>query len=159
MGHGLAHPSSATAAIKIASICCALRKKTLFRWRKDISLPGTVSASMDGFGFESPREDTFVEMHCVLKVVAKGLRSSIAFGRYDIQYLVGEFVSAPAGTKLFVFESLAQAADYQQRDFRFQLWAATAIGLGSPAGRITEALRGYRRSLAQLFRLRAPLRG
>jgi hypothetical protein len=149
VGHGLAHPSSATAAIKIASICCALRKKTLFRWRKDISLPGTVSASMDGFGFESPREDTFVEMHCVFKVVAKGLRSSIAVGRYDIQYLVGEFVSAPAGTKLFVFESLAQARLPATRLSVPTLGGhGDRFGLARGQDHRREALRGYRRFLA-----------
>ena len=74
----------------------------------------------------------------VYKVVGHGLRSCIAVGRYDLQYLVGEFVKAPEGTKIFVFESLTCAAEYKQRDYCFQIWRATAIGLYSPAGRITD---------------------
>ena len=77
--------------------------------------------------------------HEVYKVVGNGLRSCIAVGRYDLQYLVGEFVAAPDGTKIFVFESLRHAAEFQERDHSFQIWRATAIGLYSPAGRITDA--------------------
>jgi hypothetical protein len=76
--------------------------------------------------------------YSVYKVVDRGLRSCIAVGRYDLQYMVGEFVKAPEGTKIFVFESLKRAAEYKRRDSSFQIWSATAIGLYSPAGRITD---------------------
>ncbi len=35
----------------------------------------------------------------VYKVVGHALRSCIAVGLYDLQYLIGEFVTAPEGTK------------------------------------------------------------
>jgi hypothetical protein len=93
---------------------------------------------MKEFSPELATADAFFDEHKVYKVVAHGLRSCIAVGRYDVQYLVGEFVIAPEGTKIFVFESLKYAAEYKQRDYSFQIWKATARGIYSPAGRITD---------------------
>jgi hypothetical protein len=74
----------------------------------------------------------------VYKVVGHALRC-IAVGLYDLQYLVGEFVTAPEGTKIFVFESLMCVAECKQRGHCFRIWRATAIGLYLPAGRITDS--------------------
>ena len=53
---------------------------------------------------DSNRREKTPLSRCIasLRSSLRDCASSIAVGRYDIQYLAGEFVSAPAGTKLFV---------------------------------------------------------
>jgi hypothetical protein len=91
---------------------------------------------------ESPLEQAhagaFIDEHVVYKVVDSALRSCIAVRRYSVQYYCGKFIRAPEGTKFFVFGSLMCAEDFKQRDPDFWIWSATARGLSSPAGRITD---------------------
>ena len=54
---------------------------------------------------------------------------------YYVQYRPGEFVTAPEGTKFFVFESLHQAEEFMQRPTD-QIWRATARGVSRPPTRI-----------------------
>jgi hypothetical protein len=49
---------------------------------------------------------------------------------------VGEFVTAPEGTKFFVFDSLEHADDFTRLDSDLRIWRATARGLSSADRRV-----------------------
>jgi hypothetical protein len=78
----------------------------------------------------------FIDQHKVYKVVHFKLRSCIAVGSYCVRYRVGEFITAPEGTKFFVFDSLSHADDFMHLDPDFRVWRATARGLYSPPRRV-----------------------
>jgi hypothetical protein len=84
---------------------------------------------------ESATENTSSDGRTVYKVVDSRLGSCLASGKYYVQYRAGEFVTAPEGTKLFVFASLQQANEFRQR-LTDQIWRATATGVSVPPNRI-----------------------
>ena len=84
---------------------------------------------------ESGAKNTFSDEQIVYKVVDSRLGSCLASGTYYVQYRPGEFVTAPEGTKFFVFESLHEAEEFRQR-FTDQIWRATARGVSRPPTRI-----------------------
>ena len=71
----------------------------------------------------------------VYKVVDCQLGSCLASGKYYVQYQWGEFVTAPEGTKFFVFESFDYAEEFRQRRGD-QIWRATARGVCRAPARI-----------------------
>ena len=80
-------------------------------------------------------ENRLSDEQVVYKVVDSQLGSCLASGTYYVQYRSGEFVTAPDGTKFFVFESLEHAEEFRQRSTD-QIWRATARGVSRPPRRI-----------------------
>jgi hypothetical protein len=85
------------------------------------------------------QSDAFINEQEVFKVVDCYLRSCSAVGAYSVQFRLGEFVAAPAGTKFFVFESLIHAKNFRNKDLHLCIFGATARGLCSAARRISDA--------------------
>jgi len=74
--------------------------------------------------------------HKVFKVVNIHLCSSLSLGFYSVRYRVGKFITAPEGTKFFVFDSLEHADDFMRLDPDLRIWRATARGLSSADRRV-----------------------
>ena len=74
--------------------------------------------------------------HKVFKVVNIHLCSSLSLPSYSVYYRVGEFIRAPEGTKLFVFDSLEHAVDFMRLDPDLRIFRATARGLSSADRRV-----------------------
>ena len=85
------------------------------------------------------QRDAFINEQEVFKVVDCYLQSCSAVGAYRVQFRLGEFVTAPLGTKFFVFESLMHAKDFRKSDLHLCIFRATARGLCSSVRRIGDA--------------------
>lgn len=59
-----------------------------------------------------------------------------------MQYPVGRFITAPEGTKFFVFDSLEHADEFKRLEPNLQVWRATAKGLSAADRRVCHPKEG-----------------
>jgi hypothetical protein len=72
----------------------------------------------------------------VFKVVNSRQCSCLSLGAYTVHYPVGKFVTAPEGTKFFVFDSLDHADEFKRLEPDLRVWRATAKGVSSADRRV-----------------------
>ena len=95
------------------------------------------------------QRDAFINEQEVFKVVDCYLQSCSAVGDYRVQFRLGEFVTAPLGTKFFVFESLMHAKDFRKSDLHLcilwqprEAYARQCVELATRGIRLTSKISG-----------------
>jgi hypothetical protein len=80
--------------------------------------------------------DASLDERIVFKVVDSSQCSCLSLGTYTVHYPVGEFVTAPKGTKFFIFDSRDHADEFKRLEPDLRVWRATVKGVSSADRRV-----------------------